>query len=289
MQSDRVQAPSYKSFGKCIYCRTEGVRLTDEHIIPLSLQGQLVIDDACCASCQTQIGRYETQVIKTLELFRVRYKLWRYKQNKAKRSYSFGIKRPDGSSGRIRIPIEEMPATAWLYRFGQANILKGRPPFDPTFDWLPVPLSDGRDLKLAMEKYNWDGRLNIRTVPEQYARMLAKIGYGYAVAELGLEGFEPLCLDIVLNKPAICSYLVGGSWTLKDKPETSGDHFIAIGQASSAIANPLVVVFIRLFQQMQGAPHHHVVVGRLKTREQIDQMTRYLAKHGTEARPVDWT
>lgn len=289
MVTARMQAPPYPSFGKCIYCGAADVPLTDEHIIPLSLQGQLVIDDACCIPCQQKIGKYETQVIKTLEHFRARYKLWRYKPNKAKKAYSFSIKRPDGSRGRATIPIDEMPATAWLYKFGPANILKGKPPFDPTFEWLLVALADTKDLKHATDKYGWDGEAKARTVPEQYARLLAKIGYAYAVAELGLNAFKPLCLDIVLGRPANCGYLVGGSWTLKETAETTSDHLISIGRATSTVGPSLVVVLIRLFQQMRGAPHHHVVVGSLETDEQVAAMAKYLADNGTEGPAVDWT
>src|SRR5216683_2518582 len=100
----------------------------------------------------------------------------------------------------LQVQEAVVPAVAMLYKFGRANILQGKPPFDPTFEWLPVPYFDHAVLRQAMTKYGWDGQLQSKMVPEQFARMLAKIAYSYAIAELGFGAFEPLCLDIILGK-----------------------------------------------------------------------------------------
>ena len=45
-----------------------------------------------------------------------------------------------------------------------------------------------------------------------FARKLAKIGYSYAVAKLGLDGFKPLALDLIMRRKEYDgNLLVGGT------------------------------------------------------------------------------
>jgi 5-methylcytosine-specific restriction endonuclease McrA len=276
---------TYASPGKCIYCGAEGVKLTDEHIIPLSLQGPFVFDDASCLECNAITHRFETTVINTLERFRARFGVKTRRPSKRKRAFLVDSIGPAGEPKKVSIPASEAPAAAIFYKFGPANILLGKPPFDPTFNWLPVAHADGNELNAAMAKYGWDGRFQWKMVPNEFARMLAKIGYSYAVAELGLGAFEPLCLDIILGNAQNYSYTVGGSFEVKKEPTTTSDHYIALGITNNPMLPQLVVVQIRLFQQM-GSPHHHIVVGRLKTQSQIDGMAKYLSHQSAEVQPL---
>jgi hypothetical protein len=184
-----------------------------------------------------------------------------------------------GKKKKVLIPAGEIPAVAMLYKFGRANILEGRPPFDPTFIWEPVPYCDNAELQRAQAEYGWDGRLKCRMVPEQFAKMLAKIGYSYAIAEVGFAAFDPLCLDIIRGKAKNYSYVVGGSFELKRAPDSTSDHFIALGMIDQPHRPKLVIVHIRLFQQM-GTPHHYVVVGRVQTEAQIARMQKYFSDGG---------
>lgn len=45
---------------------------------------------------------------------------------------------------------------------------------------------------------------------QRFARMLAKIALGLAVAKFGISGFEPLVRDLILNKPEEYGHWVGG-------------------------------------------------------------------------------
>ena len=87
---------------------------------------------------------------------------------------AFTLTRSDGSP--ITIPAKDVPATALLYKFGRAKLLRGLPPFDPTFEWLPVPYCDDEATKDEIERYGWDGQLQIKMRPHDFARLLAKIG-----------------------------------------------------------------------------------------------------------------
>ena len=275
------QETYYPSVGRCIYCGEETATLTDEHMIPLALQGALVMLRASCEPCREVTSRFETQFIKTAEHFRVRAGIRRRKPNKRKKAYWFSASNVAGGKRRVLIPANEVPSTLMLFKLDRANILQGRPPFDPTFKWLPVLMSDGEELKRAMEKYGWDGSFQIKALINQFVRMLAKIGHSYAVSQVGLEAFTPLCLDIILGRDTNYSYVIGGSLDLKDEPDSTSDHFLALGLIDQPHSPKLLVACIRLFQQMRGAPHYHVVVGRVQNVQQIAAVERYFANGST--------
>ncbi len=263
----------YPSPGRCIYCGRSDVALTDEHIIPLALQGFLVLDKASCTECAKVINSFEGPIIGSLEHFRTRYDV-RTRRPKDRKT-AFTLKRADSSP--ITIPAKEMPATAFLYKFGRANILRGLPPLDPTFEWLPVPYCDGEALNDAIKRHGWDGQLQIKMRPNDFARLLAKIAYSYAVTELGMDAFEPLCLDVIMGRASNCAYLVGGSMDLQPLPDSTGDHHIGVGLIDQPDRPKLVIVPVRLFQQM-GSPHHHVIVGRLASDQQEARVRGCLAQ-----------
>src|SRR5271165_5700267 len=58
----QTQPIVYPPANKCIYrgAKGAGVKLTREHIVPLSLNGYVIIPRASCCVCQKIIHRYET-------------------------------------------------------------------------------------------------------------------------------------------------------------------------------------------------------------------------------------
>src|SRR4051794_10469240 len=56
--------PAHPVIGRCIYCPEEGT--TDEHIIPLSLGGKLLLRDASCDTCREITRRFEEAVTRDM-------------------------------------------------------------------------------------------------------------------------------------------------------------------------------------------------------------------------------
>jgi hypothetical protein len=54
------------SRGACIYCGARGVRLDDEHVVPLSLGGQHILEDASCLSCADITTKFERDVARDM-------------------------------------------------------------------------------------------------------------------------------------------------------------------------------------------------------------------------------
>ena len=56
----------YDPIDRCIYCGEHSLQLGDEHIVPFSLGGQLVLPKASCRKCEKVTGHLETRVGRTL-------------------------------------------------------------------------------------------------------------------------------------------------------------------------------------------------------------------------------
>jgi len=51
--------------GYCIYCGATGVRLTDEHVVPLALGGVHILEDASCDTCADITKKFEQDVARS--------------------------------------------------------------------------------------------------------------------------------------------------------------------------------------------------------------------------------
>jgi hypothetical protein len=109
--------------------------------------------------------------------------------------------------------------------------------------------------------------------PISFARLIAKIGYGYAVAQLGLDAFAPLVLDDILGDGATVGTWVGCP------DETGFDSPIPEGHACQVSIGDdgFVRSSIRLFAE-HGTPEYLAVVGRLR---EFRQRSARLAKNGS--------
>jgi hypothetical protein len=95
-----------------------------------------------------------------------------------------------------------------------------------------------------------------------FARMLAKIALGLAVAKYGISGFHPLVRDLIVNNPRGYGHWVGGFAGAKvSEPPSRQFHQIQLLSVQRASAGLFIIVEIRLFAEF-GGPTNYVVVGR---------------------------
>lgn len=95
-----------------------------------------------------------------------------------------------------------------------------------------------------------------------FARMLAKIAHSFAVAELGLSGFEHYLPQLILKyNSAIAGYLIGNCIRELPIPRDPPINQIAFGLTKYGM-NWNVFVTIRLFAP-HGTPSYSVVAGKL--------------------------
>lgn len=249
----------YAAVGSCIYCGSSD-DLRKEHIIPLGLGGNWILPKASCKSCGTTTGKFEQFCLRPmLGPLRIRMKLPTRRPNERPSNIEIEFIDKKGARKHKNFSVENIPALCMGYRWPAPGLLRNISSSDQfegnlvvrTFnDELKPHLDpDGTRMKL--------GSINIAA----FARMLAKIGHSYAIAELGLNGFSPMLPDLILGKSTDLPYLVGGD--ASSSPLTEFEQELHSVYLQNCISNGVIYILasIRLFSFL-GMPRYHVVVGK---------------------------
>jgi HNH endonuclease len=246
------------SKGACIYCGATGVKLTDEHVLPLSLGGGHVIADASCLACADITKRFEQDVAR---------ELW----GDARTSYDAPSRRkkqgkthiiltdPENPARTVKVPYHDYPAPMVFYRMGRAGLLEGMPDtLDISGSWKLEAMSDHEKNKEFERKYGIKLTARFRHVPESFARLLAKIGYGQILTSPDPGDFRPICVPYILGHRKNPSYIVGGK-LISDQP----DPGIGYVMKTAGFGMPdrlMLMAELRLYANNH-VPTYHVVVG----------------------------
>jgi hypothetical protein len=248
--------------GNCIYCGAADGVLTDEHIVPFGLDGNAILRMASCKPCSTITGKFEGTVLRGIYGdFRMHRNMRTRRKKERPEAKEIGTE-----NGPASISWREYAAPLWIYEMGLSGFYLDAP---PDLDVSIVTLSsihDGAKLQELQTKYKWDSRIQFRFAPGEFMRMLAKIGYTYAVAELGYGSFRPIVLDAILKTGVNVSHFVGQNQT-KDAPDPTYKHLLRIKDQSSPGRKPIVVSEVKLFASFQ-TPTYHIIVGEIDTPEQ---------------------
>ena len=208
----------FASVGRCIYCgRTvpEVHRLTEEHIIPYSFGGHMILPDASCDDCMGITGKMCDQVCR-LMLNPVRWHngLPSRKKKDSEKTIRVGVA-DDGDLIHQEFHHTIAPAIVGFPLFEPAGLMMGRPLEGEKIRWAgfqmaatsPDHEAHERNLKAAgVEKatYSTDCPLG------EFMRILAQIGHGYIVSQQGYREDLPLA-DIVTGKNPNISHFIGGT------------------------------------------------------------------------------
>jgi hypothetical protein len=111
--------------------------------------------------------------------------------------------------------------------------------------------------------------------PDIFCRFIAKIAHGAAVAELGLDAFDPLLPDIIAGRSKYFSHLVGS--TIK-----RGTYRTSLHEISLFLQRGYVVASVQLFAKFGFRPYA-AVVGRA-SRALLKWHTSELIECSTAAR-----
>jgi hypothetical protein len=135
------------------------------------------------------------------------------------------------------------------------------PPGVGKLEWLPYFISSHSEMTSFHDKHG-KAVFRVKTVPNELARSIAKIGYSYAVAEFGWGSFDPLphTLDIILCRTNDVAFTVGGEMELRPPIPDAGHITIPTILIPQHFHPPLLVLEIRLFASID-TPNFHVVVG----------------------------
>ena len=206
----------YPTLGKCIYCgiSAAGARLTTEHIVPFSLDGNDEIEKACCDECAKPIKAIEQHVAR--DVFG-KYRALTNTQTRRPRDRPKVFDSNVRFRGKIftfRDPIKDHPFELFLPVFPAPQILRGAKKSED-FGWCDFPVFRyGPDLTERLKARpgeRWDIITYTRLNPHKLARVMAKVAYCQAVARLGIDGVDwhPYLIDIILGKNPNVPFLVG--------------------------------------------------------------------------------
>lgn len=261
----------YPTPGKCIYCG-QGVsagRLTNEHIIPESLGGTLVLQDASCDECCMETSAFEGHAVSVYNPIRRQLKFpSKLKGKKARERDATEKFIIEVDKRRIRIPSNEFPALVLSLVFPLPKILMGAAADDDEplkGGVFSAELMDNFGLHLNAIRAKYGGReigvvgvdKSDRDSEGDFGRMLAKMGHSYAVAERGNNSFQPLLTHIIRGRrPYHQNYFMGS------QPSTTaaGTDLHEIDFVTMPGFDRLLIVRIRLFANFN-TPAHLVVVG----------------------------
>lgn len=206
----------YAPVNSCIYCGLSDVQLTREHIIPFSLGGTLVLPKASCKAHAAITSFLERDVA------RIAYGAYRAEAGTPSRRpgeltrllnrvVEIEGERFDGTKVIFNVPIKDVPPVPVVVRLKEPGIAVGNH-FDAEGECqLEMPPTPDPRLQTLRERLGLKSLTGpVSTIPfTNLLRALAKIAHAYATAELGLGGFRPSLLSLILDGPAGAWYYVG--------------------------------------------------------------------------------
>ena len=257
MEAQRFPAKRFK-IGRCIYCLSTQ-NLSDEHAIPYSLGGDILLEDGSCDDCARVTsyldGYLANQVFRDLRTHAaVQSRSGLPKELPA--TLIHGEKLTNAV-----LPIPQHPLMVTLPNLGKPGIFRGEGPkhFYGThthfWSWGRFPKDTTAD-GVHVDRYD-----NVPT----FARAVAKIAHCSAVIMFGLGEFRPLWIpDVILGRYPYPLYLVGS--TEPEPPCAEGPgHEVHYGTATSS-RQTMATVSVRLFANIItpdgiGMPTYHVIAG----------------------------
>ena len=268
MEITRYEKPyRYPPANRCIYCGTTEGRLTDEHIIPEGLAGNLILPKASCDGCQKVTTSIEGFVLREMFGAARAHMLIPFKRKRRPKgritSLPVNTISEDGIQTTRFIPVDEHPFWLTMYRLAPPRALTGEP-FSNQFV-VQFPGISAMDVTTAERAKKFGPSLTVPTKLsfDRLCLFLAKIGHSLACADPDPDynPFVPLLGDLIRTRsPAIANYVGCTEFNLPDLSVDEGLTSAGLMWRRSVTPN-LLVAHIKLFANLR-MPTYEVVVGR---------------------------
>jgi len=257
----------YAAVGKCIYCGSSSVELTDEHIIPLALGGDDIIPRASCKDCERITGtKIEHPCLRRILLAPRTH--WEIKSRRPKdrpTELRIGTGTPAVNFEWKSVPVPQHPLAFGLPVFAPPGILIGAARTRGFMMFAPWAYMD-KHAEERMKRHGDSAGIYQPFSPDLFCRMVAKIAHCQAAATLGVDAFDPFLPGIILGRTEIISYYVGNAAHIQHAtpPATSLSeitHELYLGErASTRDGQRMITAIVRLFANLN-APGYEVIVG----------------------------
>jgi hypothetical protein len=253
-----------KAVGCCIYCGATS-ELSDEHVIPFALAGNIILPDSSCRTCAKITSGFERRVLRGF-MFNARV-AGNYPTRRPKdrpKSLSLQVE-SNGEFKQVELTPEEHPGLLFLPLLEPPSIFTGRTASIGVtvsgyetlyFGKDPVNVAKGLDVKVIQTSENWD--------VSSFARLLAKIAYSYVVTAYGLLPRDQIpVLPLILGSADDASFWLGSAdfkLAVEARNPTHALAYAWIPDPNDA-KKELLVVRIKLFVP-SGATGYEIVVCR---------------------------
>ncbi len=165
--------------GECIYCGAVG-KLSDEHIVPLSLGGNAILPRASCPVCQAAINRFEAPLatatygwLRTSHVYPTRRPKARPQEAEVELSWN------DGTTRAQSLPVEAVPFQITLLRFPSFLDADPRRTYLQATPTDPEPISKQKWNRILRRFGAATGRVTSGGIRiAHYVQLLAKISAG---------------------------------------------------------------------------------------------------------------
>ena len=192
----------YPPIKYCIYCgERNSSLLTDEHIIPFSLGGKLLLPQASCNSC-AKVTRGITETIARSMYGRLRVRLDAPTRNRKERPSTFPlvVVNKNGIERQVNIPATLWPRSYPVLILQEAGILSGIAPTE-----FQVQIRDhAEDISDLYERGFLRKDENIRFTAMLdagvFCRQLAQIAHAFTMALIGSNGYQDFLIPRIMNQ-----------------------------------------------------------------------------------------
>lgn len=196
----------------------------------------------------------------TLGTLRMRFNFPTRRKRERPESVEIGTIDAKGRTGRAKVPIDEYPVGVALPHFGRAGLFLGSIPELDTLQHVARSFYLNGDMDGFREKYHWDGVLQFRWMPVEFGQYLIKMCYSFAVAEISLNAFRPICLPQILSLDKNISFIFGQCGMNDQVSDVSKVWDIKLFYLLHSNMKLLVVANCSIFPGA-GTPVYEVVLG----------------------------
>lgn len=215
-----------KPLNECMYCGAIE-DLTDEHIIPLALWGDIILPKSSCKPCAEITSKIERKVLKGfMQDTRNVANAPSRRKNKRPKSVKRTLLNQDGTSFQKTFTLDETYSILTVPEFSKATIFGGETIVQGINIIGHQQLAFGVNMFEFLEDNNAQGIQESTSIDViSFARLLAKIAYGMAVVHNGVfpRDESPL-LPIILNQSSDMGFWIGSSDSLLS--ESKAKHLV---------------------------------------------------------------
>lgn len=255
---------------ECMYCGSlKDQDLTDEHIIPFGMGGDLIFRKSSCKDCARKTSQDEMKVLRGFMYDgRLVGNLPSRRKKKQPTTVNNILLRNDGTEFTKELLLKNGVAVIHLPIFTEPGVIFDKAEKEGVELKAIATLHLGFDNLAKIHKENNVNGVKFNTKVDviSFAKVLCKIAYGYHVNQKGLfPREESPALKIMQGKITTMQHWIGSRDAVY--PDASGMHILNMEEILLKSGVTMHIVYITLFRGM-GANSEYAVITRV-SREQL--------------------